>query len=135
MMTEVYALAPLDGRVVDLEGLPDEVFAQKMAGDGLAIDPTGAVAVAPVTDRLVKLFPGGHAFGLAWRGAGRPGGAESQRGRRQYCPRPARLTAGNRAGIGKATCKGNLSCLFMSMCALPGVLATGRGCRGRRWRR
>jgi sugar PTS system EIIA component len=64
-MAEIYVLAPLDGRVVNLEDVPDEVFAQKMAGDGLAIDPTGAVAVAPVTGRLVKLFPGGHAFGLA----------------------------------------------------------------------
>jgi glucose-specific phosphotransferase system IIA component len=41
------------------------VFAQKLAGDGLAIDPTGALAVAPVTGKLAKLFPGGHAFGLA----------------------------------------------------------------------
>lgn len=64
-MSEIYVLAPIDGRVVNLEDVPDEVFAQKMAGDGLAIDPTGAVAVAPVTGKLVKLFPGGHAFGLA----------------------------------------------------------------------
>jgi sugar PTS system EIIA component len=65
MMAEIYVLAPVDGRVVNLEDVPDEVFAQKMAGDGLAIDPTGAVAVAPVTAKLVKLFPGGHAFGFA----------------------------------------------------------------------
>jgi glucose-specific phosphotransferase system IIA component len=64
-MSEIYVLAPIDGRVVNLEDVPDEVFAQKMAGDGLAIDPMGAVAVAPVTGKLVKLFPGGHAFGLA----------------------------------------------------------------------
>src|SRR5579885_3204141 len=64
-MTEIYVLAPLDGRVVNLEDVPDEVFAQKLAGDGLAIDPTGALAVAPVTGKLAKLFPGGHAFGLA----------------------------------------------------------------------
>lgn len=64
-MAQITVLAPLDGTVVDLENVPDEVFAQKMAGDGVAIDPSGQVAVAPVSGSLVKLFPGGHAFGIA----------------------------------------------------------------------
>jgi glucose-specific phosphotransferase system IIA component len=64
-MAEIDVLAPLDGTVIELESVPDEVFAQKMVGDGLAIDPSGAVAVAPVSGTLVKLFPGGHAFGIA----------------------------------------------------------------------
>ncbi len=63
-MAEISILAPLDGTVVDLESVPDEVFAQKMAGDGVAIDPSGQLAVAPVAGDLVKLFPGGHAFGI-----------------------------------------------------------------------
>ncbi len=66
-MAEVKVLAPLDGTVLALADVPDEVFAQKMVGDGLAIDPSGQVAVAPVTGTLVKLFPGGHAFGMATR--------------------------------------------------------------------
>jgi sugar PTS system EIIA component len=64
-MAEIQVLAPLDGTVVDLENVPDEVFAQKMAGDGVAIDPSGQVAVSPVTGDLTKLFPGGHAFGIS----------------------------------------------------------------------
>jgi len=64
-MAEIHVLAPLDGTVVDLENVPDEVFAQKMVGDGVAIDPSGQVAVAPVSGDLVKLFPGGHAFGIS----------------------------------------------------------------------
>ena len=64
-MAKIDVLAPLDGTVVDLESVPDEVFAQKMAGDGVAIDPSGGVAVAPVNGDLVKLFPGGHAFGIS----------------------------------------------------------------------
>lgn len=64
-MAQIRVLAPLDGKVVPLEDVPDEVFAQKMAGDGVAIDPSGQVAVAPVSGTLVKLFPGGHAFGIA----------------------------------------------------------------------
>jgi sugar PTS system EIIA component len=67
-MTEIQILAPLDGTVIDLEKVPDDVFAQKMAGDGVAIDPSGAVAVAPVTGNLAKLFPGGHAFGMTMDG-------------------------------------------------------------------
>ena len=63
-MAEIDVLAPLDGTVVELESVPDEVFAQKMVGDGLAINPSGEVAVAPVSGVLVKLFPGGHAFGI-----------------------------------------------------------------------
>ncbi len=63
-MAEISILAPLDGTVVDLETVPDKVFAQKMAGDGVAIDPSGQVAVAPVAGDLAKLFPGGHAFGI-----------------------------------------------------------------------
>ena len=64
-MAKIDVLAPLDGTVVDLESVPDEVFAQKMAGDGVAIDPSGQIAVAPVAGTLVKLFPGGHAFGIS----------------------------------------------------------------------
>ena len=67
-MGEIDVLAPLDGTVVDLEAVPDEVFAQKMVGDGIAIDPSGQVAVAPVAGTLVKLFTGGHAFGIATSG-------------------------------------------------------------------
>ncbi|MBV9712023.1 MAG: PTS glucose transporter subunit IIA [Ktedonobacteraceae bacterium] len=63
-MVEIPILAPLDGTVIELENVPDEVFAQKMAGDGVAIDPSGQVAVAPITGKLAKLFPGGHAFGI-----------------------------------------------------------------------
>jgi sugar PTS system EIIA component len=64
-MTKLNVLAPIDGIAIDLTTVPDEVFAQKMAGDGVAIDPTGSIAVAPISGELVKLFPGGHAFGIS----------------------------------------------------------------------
>ena len=63
-MTRINILAPLDGTAVELEAVPDEVFAQKMAGDGVAINPIGGIAVAPIAGDLLKLFPGGHAFGI-----------------------------------------------------------------------
>jgi glucose-specific phosphotransferase system IIA component len=63
-MTQIQILAPVDGTVVQLESVPDEVFAQKLVGDGVAIEPSGSVAVAPASGQLAKLFEGGHAFGL-----------------------------------------------------------------------
>ena len=45
--------------------VPDEVFAEGMAGEGGAIVPDASgEAVAPVSGALVKLFEGGHAFGI-----------------------------------------------------------------------
>jgi PTS system glucose-specific IIA component len=64
-MAKISILAPIDGAVLDIESVPDEVFAQKMVGDGVAIDPSGQYAVAPINGTLIKLFPGGHAFGIA----------------------------------------------------------------------
>lgn len=64
-MTKIAVLAPVDGMIVALESVPDEVFAQKLAGDGVALDPVSGVVVAPIAGTLVKLFPGGHAFGIA----------------------------------------------------------------------
>lgn len=61
-MAKVKVLAPFDGKIVALENVPDEVFAQKMVGDGLAIEPTGNIVVAPITGRITKLFHTGHAF-------------------------------------------------------------------------
>ena len=58
-------LSPISGRAVPLEEVPDEVFAGGMAGRGAAVVPdSGGVAVAPVSGTLVKLFEGGHAFGI-----------------------------------------------------------------------
>ncbi|AGT33826.1 PTS glucose transporter subunit IIA [Geobacillus genomosp. 3] len=56
--------APLDGTIVPLEDVPDPVFAQKMMGDGIAIDPADGDVVAPVDGEIVQLFPTKHAIGL-----------------------------------------------------------------------
>jgi PTS system glucose-specific IIA component len=59
-------LAPISGRAVPLAEVPDEVFSEGMAGQGCAIVPeTSGEAVAPISGVLVKLFEGGHAFGIA----------------------------------------------------------------------
>jgi glucose-specific phosphotransferase system IIA component len=40
--------------------VPDEVFAQRLVGDGVAVRPSAGEVVAPVAGRVAKLFPGGH---------------------------------------------------------------------------
>jgi PTS system glucose-specific IIA component len=61
----VEVLAPVSGEAVPLKEVPDEVFAQGMAGEGGAIVPgASGEAFAPVSGTLVKLFEGGHAFGI-----------------------------------------------------------------------
>ena len=58
-------LAPVSGQAVPLGEVPDEVFAEGMAGEGGAIVPgASGEAVAPASGALVKLFEGGHAFGI-----------------------------------------------------------------------
>lgn len=56
--------SPFTGRVVPLERVADDVFAEKMLGDGLAVHPTEPDVVAPVDGRIEKLFPGGHGIAL-----------------------------------------------------------------------
>jgi glucose-specific phosphotransferase system IIA component len=55
-------LAPVAGRAVALEDVPDPVFSQGMVGYGAAVDPPRDVieAVAPVSGKLLKLMP--HAY-------------------------------------------------------------------------
>jgi PTS system D-glucosamine-specific IIA component/PTS system glucose-specific IIA component len=57
-------VAPISGKTVDITTVPDAVFAEKMAGDGLAIDPTGNTVVAPADGELTMLFGTKHAFGM-----------------------------------------------------------------------
>lgn len=58
-------LAPITGEVVPISDVPDEVFAEGMAGEGGAVVPSeSGEAVAPASGTLVKLFEGGHAFGI-----------------------------------------------------------------------
>ena len=55
-------LAPASGRVLELSEVPDEVFATKLAGDGVAIEPTEDVFVSPGDGELVLIFKTNHAF-------------------------------------------------------------------------
>ncbi|MBA2872767.1 PTS system D-glucosamine-specific IIC component [Anoxybacillus calidus] len=61
--TEVI-VAPLSGEVLPLSEVPDQVFSQKMMGDGFAIMPTEGTVVSPVDGKIVNVFPTKHAIGI-----------------------------------------------------------------------
>ncbi|GAA0732070.1 phosphoenolpyruvate--protein phosphotransferase [Sphingomonas trueperi] len=52
------------GWLLPLEEVPDPVFAQRMLGDGVAIDPTEGCLYAPCDGEVTVLQPTGHAITL-----------------------------------------------------------------------
>jgi sugar PTS system EIIA component len=61
---EETVVAPLTGKIVSIEEVPDPTFSQKMMGDGIAIEPTEGVVVAPVNGEVVQFFHTKHAIGV-----------------------------------------------------------------------
>ncbi|WP_342046412.1 PTS sugar transporter subunit IIA [Bacillus sp. OTU530] len=57
-------IAPLSGQVVPLEDVPDEAFAQKLVGEGIAIIPEEGKVVSPINGEVTMVFPTKHAIGL-----------------------------------------------------------------------
>lgn len=57
-------VSPITGDVVALEEVPDEAFASKAVGEGIAIRPTDKTVVAPANGTIVKIFNTDHAFCL-----------------------------------------------------------------------
>lgn len=63
--TKVMTLkSPLAGTSMDLSNVPDATFAEKIMGDGIAIDPSEGLVVSPVDAQVVQLFRTNHAVGL-----------------------------------------------------------------------
>ncbi|ASP27874.1 PTS system, glucose-specific IIA component [Spiroplasma corruscae] len=56
--------SPVDGEVISITDVEDEVFSEKMLGDGLAIIPSNGSFHAPIDGKLVTVFPSGHAYGI-----------------------------------------------------------------------
>lgn len=57
-------MAPLTGVMVPLEQVPDPVFAQKMVGEGLSIDPLSSQLLAPCDGEVTLIHPSQHAITL-----------------------------------------------------------------------
>ncbi|GMC01220.1 PTS N-acetylglucosamine transporter subunit IIABC [Enterococcus thailandicus] len=59
---DVYAVAT--GKVIPITEVGDEVFSQKMMGDGFAVIPESGEIFAPVAGKVTSVFPTKHAIGL-----------------------------------------------------------------------
>ena len=57
-------LAPLSGQAIPLEQVPDDVFSQKILGDGIAIIPTDGKIYAPVDGEIATVAETLHAYGF-----------------------------------------------------------------------
>lgn len=57
-------LAPLSGFICPLEDVPDPVFAERIVGDGAAIEPCSQVLVAPINGEVLEIHPSRHAITL-----------------------------------------------------------------------
>lgn len=57
-------VAPASGQLIKIEDVSDDVFSQKMMGDGFAIEPMNKVIVAPVKGTISTVFPTKHAIGI-----------------------------------------------------------------------
>src|SRR5579863_5167523 len=60
--------APLGGWSTPLDEVPDEVFASRMMGDGVAIDPTEGTLHAPCAAEVALITPSRHAVTLRTAG-------------------------------------------------------------------
>jgi PTS system glucose-specific IIA component len=56
--------SPVDGQVVALESVKDDVFSQKLVGDGVAIIPMSDVFTAPIDGKITKIFSTNHAYSI-----------------------------------------------------------------------
>ena len=57
-------LAPVSGKLIAIEKVNDPVFAQKMMGDGFAIEPTSEQFYALADGKISAVFPSNHAYGI-----------------------------------------------------------------------
>ena len=66
--TTLSLVAPVSGVVVLLDRVPDPVFAQRLVGDGIAIDPLSDTIVAPCDARVMQVHRAHHAITLSAHG-------------------------------------------------------------------
>lgn len=64
VVSNIAVSMPLKGEIKDLSEVPDKMFAEKMMGDGFAIEPADGEVVSPVDGKIVNLFTTKHAIGI-----------------------------------------------------------------------
>ncbi len=63
MVTKIFS--PLNGLVLDITDVKDQVFANKMMGDGIAIIPENSEVYAPIDGRILAFDNMYHAVGIS----------------------------------------------------------------------
>ena len=66
-LRQVHFHAPVQGRMIALEEVPDKIFADKLVGDGVAFLPERGEIVSPIAGKVVHIHPSKHAVGLMTR--------------------------------------------------------------------
>ena len=57
----IQLVAPLSGHLLPIEAVPDPVFAQKMVGGGVSLDPVSQSLVSPCDGTVTQIHSAGHA--------------------------------------------------------------------------
>ncbi|SEN24169.1 glucose-specific PTS transporter subunit IIBC [Lihuaxuella thermophila] len=57
-------VSPMSGKLIPITEVEDQVFSQKLMGDGFAVQPTEGTVVSPVDGVIVNIFPTKHAIGI-----------------------------------------------------------------------
>jgi glucose-specific phosphotransferase system IIBC component len=57
-------ISPLDGKIIAITQVPDQVFSQKIVGDGFAIEPSSGEVVSPVDGIITSVLDSKHAVGI-----------------------------------------------------------------------
>lgn len=60
--TRIYS--PMNGKLIPIEAIPDKVFADKILGNGIAVEPTDGMLYAPCDGKIVSVFDTKHAVNL-----------------------------------------------------------------------
>ena len=59
---QVGIVSPVDGSLVELEDINDQVFSKKLVGDGVAVVPSSRTITSPIDGVVTRIFPTKHAF-------------------------------------------------------------------------
>ena len=57
-------VAPANGEMIPIDKVEDDVFSQKMMGEGFAVVPENGEIASPVAGTIVSVFPTKHAIGI-----------------------------------------------------------------------
>lgn len=61
--TDIFKVfSPVDGELVSIETVDDEVFSKKLTGEGVGIIPSDGTTYSPVSGKVLSVFPTKHAL-------------------------------------------------------------------------